>query len=245
MKCLEQRLEYALTQATNGGRQPGAVGPTGVQEKNIALAVSRLLREALITPPDEALRRAQAAFGAAQQRGDSAAMDAARAAGQAARAAGATDAGVQALWQSPVVPIAVTLTRDSDIDVALTARADMANAWRSDAFISLHCNAAVSRQAHGFEVFTSPGQDRSDVLAEEIIKTVAQAFPVMRIRRDMADGDSDKEARFTVLTRARVPAVLVEMAFISNPVEERLLASADFQRRMAQAIASGVFRFLD
>jgi N-acetylmuramoyl-L-alanine amidase len=172
-------------------------------------------------------------------------MDAARAAGQAARAAGATDAGVQALWQSPVVPIAVTLTRDSDIDVALTARADMANAWRSDAFISLHCNAAVSRQAHGFEVFTSPGQDRSDVLAEEIIKTVAQAFPVMRIRRDMADGDSDKEARFTVLTRARVPAVLVEMAFISNPAEERLLASADFQRRMAQAIASGVFRFLD
>ena len=91
----------------HGGGQPGAVGPTGVQEKNIALAVSRLLRERLVTPPDEALRRAQAAFGAAQQRGDSAAMDAARAAGQAARAAGATDAGAQALWQNPVVPIEI------------------------------------------------------------------------------------------------------------------------------------------
>ena len=199
MKCLEQRTKSALTQAINGGRQPGAVGPTGVQEKNIALAVSRLLREMLITPPDKAPRQAQ---------------------------------------------VAVTLTRDSDIDVALTARADMANAWRADAFVSIHCNAAVNRQAHGFEVFTSPGQNRSDVLAEEIIKAVALAFPALRIRRDMTDGDSDKEARFTVLTRARIPAVLVEMAFISNPAEERMLASVDFQQRMAGAIATGILRFL-
>ena len=180
----------------------------------------------------------------AQQLGDSAAMDAARAAGRAARAAGATDAGVQALWQNPVVPIAVTLTRDSDIDVALTARADMANAWRADAFVSIHCNAATSRDAHGFEVFTSPGQDRSDILAEEIIKAVAVALPTLRIRRDMSDGDSDKEARFAVLTRTRVPAVLVELAFISNPAEERLLNNPDFQSSMARAIATGILRFL-
>ena len=176
----------------HGGSQPGAVGPTGVREKDIALAVSRLLRDILVSPT-----------------------------------------------------VSVRLTRDADVDVALAARADMANTWRADAFVSIHCNAAVNRQAHGFEVFTSPGQDRCDVLAEEIIKAVAQAFPALRIRRDMTDGDSDKEARFTVLTRARVPAVLVEMAFISNPAEERMLASADFQRRMAQAIATGVFRFLD
>lgn len=175
----------------HGGSQPGAVGPTGIQEKNIAFAVSRLIRDILVSPT-----------------------------------------------------VRVRLTRDADVDLALAARADIANTWGANAFISIHCNAAANRQAHGFEVFSTPGQDRSDVLAEEIIKAVALAFPALRIRRDMTDGDSDKEARFTVLTRARVPAVLVEMAFISNPDEERLLASVDFQRRMAEAIATGTRRFL-
>lgn len=180
-----------MTQAINGGRQPGAVGPNGTREKDIALIVSRLIRDKLTSPT-----------------------------------------------------VSVHLTRDRDIDVALAARADQANTRRATAFVSIHCNAAVNRQAHGFEVFTSPGQDRSDILAEEIITAVALAIPALRIRRDTTDGDGDKEARFAVLTLSRVPAVLVEMAFISNPAEERLLASTDFQRRMAGAIADGILMFL-
>lgn len=174
----------------HGGRDPGAVGPTGLREKDVVLAVGRLVRDRL----------------------------------------------------APAVQ--VRLTRDGDVNPALSARAEVANAWRAQALISIHCNAAANRQAHGFEAFTTPGQDRSDGLAERMIEAVAQAFPALRIRRDMTDGDSDKEARFTVLARARVPAVLVELAFLSNPAEEQLLASVDFQRRMASALAAGVARFL-
>lgn len=173
----------------HGGRDPGAIGPSGVREKDIVLTVARLLRDEL----------------------------------------------------RPVAQ--VRLTRDADTGLALGARAEAANAWRAGAFVSIHCNAAVNRKAHGFEVFTSPGQDQSDALAEHIITAVAAAFPDLRMRRDLADGDSDKEARFTVLLRSQVPAVLVEMAFLSNPREEALLVSPGWQRRMAGALARGLTQF--
>ncbi len=174
----------------HGGPQPGAVGPSGLKEKHVALSVSGLIRDRLISAAD------------------------------------------------------VRMTRTADVGASLVVRADMANNWRADAFVSIHCNAAANRDAHGFEVFTAPGQNRSDVLAEEIIKAVAAAFPQMRIRADTTDGDRDKEANFTVITRARVPAALVELAFISNPREEDLLRQAAFQERMAGAIAQGITAFL-
>ncbi len=52
-----------------------------------------------------------------------------------------------------------------------------------------------------------------------------------------------KQAGFLVLVGAFMPAVLIELGFISNPVEERLLGSASFQNRAVQAIADAVDRF--
>ena len=138
----------------------------------------------------------------------------------------------------------VRLTRDTDILLTLTERARMANTMKADAFVSVHCNAATNRTAHGFEVFTAPGQNQGDVLAERIIEEVSKAFPNMRMRVDMLDGDHDKEARFTVLTQARVPAALVEILFISTPAEEAMLNDTKFQNDMAEAIANGIVRFL-
>ncbi len=52
-----------------------------------------------------------------------------------------------------------------------------------------------------------------------------------------------KRARFFVLKRTDIPAVLIEVGFLSNPKEERLLATAHYQRRIAQAIAEGLIAF--
>ena len=54
-----------------------------------------------------------------------------------------------------------------------------------------------------------------------------------------------KQAGFRVLVRAFMPAVLIELAFVSNPAEERLLGSGRFQVDAAQAIASAVDRFFE
>jgi N-acetylmuramoyl-L-alanine amidase len=52
-----------------------------------------------------------------------------------------------------------------------------------------------------------------------------------------------KQAPFRVLVGAAMPAVLVEIAFISNPEEEKLLAQDAFQARVAAALARGVERY--
>ncbi len=54
-----------------------------------------------------------------------------------------------------------------------------------------------------------------------------------------------KQAGFIVLIGAFMPAVLVELAFISNPQEERLLGSGSFQVQLAEAIADAVDRFFE
>jgi N-acetylmuramoyl-L-alanine amidase len=49
-----------------------------------------------------------------------------------------------------------------------------------------------------------------------------------------------KQAPFYVLAGARMPAVLVEVGFVSHPEESRRLASAEYQEQVARAIAEGV-----
>lgn len=52
------------------------------------------------------------------------------------------------------------------------------------------------------------------------------------------------QANFAVLKAPDIPSILVETAFISNPIEERLLSSSDFRQKMANSIASGIKEYL-
>jgi N-acetylmuramoyl-L-alanine amidase len=135
----------------------------------------------------------------------------------------------------------VMLTRDGPDDSVddLYMRVAMAEQWAADVFISVHCNSFSDYRAHGFEVWTMRGQDSSDILATNIIDRMKAAFPGLSLRADMSDGDEDKEAGFAVL-KGPFPSVLVELAFISNPVEEGMLADPVQQRLFAEAIAGGI-----
>lgn len=128
----------------------------------------------------------------------------------------------------------------SNISQDLVKRVQMANNFKADAFISLHCNAATNSDAKGFEIYTTPGQNNSDKLATKIFSRVKSTFPNLTYRTDLSDGDPDKEANFYVIKHANCPATLIEMAFISNPEEEKMLNNPDFQDKMAFAIAQGI-----
>lgn len=134
----------------------------------------------------------------------------------------------------------VLLTRTADVYLLPDIRAYFANQRKGDCFVSIHCNAAANRNADGFEVWTSRGKTASDSLATQIIAAWGLAFPWMRIRSDWSDDDADLEAGFAVLTKTKMPAVLIELQFISNPTWETWLGEHGNQLEMAQAIAAGV-----
>ncbi|MDT8901816.1 N-acetylmuramoyl-L-alanine amidase family protein [Anaeroselena agilis] len=140
----------------------------------------------------------------------------------------------------------VELTRygpDAEME-SLTKRAVKANAWGADVLLSVHYNAFVSAGAHGFEVWTTSGHTHSDDLATLIYNNITAIVPEVPGRPDMSDGDPDKEENFTVITVAAMPAVLIELLFITNPTEEMLANDATFRQRQQEAIALAVDQFL-
>lgn len=118
----------------------------------------------------------------------------------------------------------------------LQAICDIANEFGADIFVSIHCNAAENPAAHGTETFCARGSTQGRHLADFIN---AEMVGLGLTDRGV------KEAGFYVLMHTDMPAVLVEIAFISNPDEEALLASDEFQRQVAEAIARGVLRWLE
>ena len=125
----------------------------------------------------------------------------------------------------------------------LECRTSLAKDWGADLFVSIHCNSAENPSAKGYEVWTSPGDTESDVLATCIYAQIAMEFPDRTGRADYSDDDPDKESRFYVLVHTEAPACLVEMAFISNDEEAALLADARWQSRQAGAIARGIAEY--
>lgn len=139
----------------------------------------------------------------------------------------------------------VVMTRECNDErlYSLMRRVNIANDAAADLFISLHCNAAENTAAKGMEVFTSPGETRADPFATMIYEELAAMFPDQVSRTDYTDGDPDKEAHFTVLMETNMPAVLVEMGFISNWQEEAELCDPKRQADIAVAIGRAVDRY--
>ena len=141
---------------------------------------------------------------------------------------------------------------DTEEDVPLKKRTDDANEYYNNVnknciYLSIHANGASSDKATGFEVFTSPNDTGdSDDFAEIIFEEYKKEFPELKARTDKSDGDSDREENFWVLSQTKMPAVLIETAFMTtlNPDCE-LLMSDSGRERMANAIFRGVLRICE
>ncbi|MFY9779675.1 MAG: N-acetylmuramoyl-L-alanine amidase [Candidatus Baltobacteraceae bacterium] len=105
------------------------------------------------------------------------------------------------------------------------ARAALANRLGATAFVALHADSSLDPNARGTSVFWL--RPNSVPLANAVRAHLATLHL----------GESQFRARdLAVTNEARVPAVLVELGFVSNPTQERLLASASFQQREAQVL---------
>lgn len=144
----------------------------------------------------------------------------------------------------------VWLTRDGDYALYehdrftdISKRAQMAGQCEANLLVSIHCNNFSEEKANGFEVWTTVGQNNSDLVAECVLVALHTHFPWKRMRTDRADGDNDREKDYNLIFEAPCPAILVEMGFLSNSSERRWLTQGANQRDMAYALALGIFEW--
>ena len=129
---------------------------------------------------------------------------------------------------------------DTPKDVPLSDRYNKANsmAQASDKpciYVSIHANGFRKESANGWEVFTSPGETKSDPIATILYEKAKAEFPKRKMRASMGDGDPDKEAKFTVLMDTHMPAILSENFFMTNYREcHELLMSESGRDRVAK-----------
>ncbi len=131
--------------------------------------------------------------------------------------------------------VKVTMTRSNDTFIPLAERVSVTNTNKPDAFLSIHINSLESTsEIHGIETYYQT--DMSKALAQSIHDSLVNEL--------QAPDRSIRKARFYVINRAEVPAVLAEVGFISNKTERDKLASADYQEKIAGALAKGAILYL-
>ena len=202
----------------HGGKAPGAVSQVG-QEKQIVLNLSKVLRDVLV------------------KKGYN-----------------------------------VQLTRATDVFIPLRKRTQFATDQKADLFISIHTNASTARSAAGIETYyLALASDESarltamrenagakysmkelDALVGRILKEskstesrrLAQLIQTQLTSEKQVRDRGVKHAPFVVLIGTKVPAVLVEVGFISNPKEGKKLTTKVYQRQLATAIAAGIEQYI-
>lgn len=208
--------------AGHGGDDNGAASVDGVLEKDVTLAVARRLKAAL-----------EARLG-----------------------------------------VRVLMTRDDDRRLPAESRTALANNNKADLFISLHANASFRPATAGATVYTAtfddaelarerlggermpvvgggmrtidvvpwslaqvPHREQSDLFARTLAAALGERVPVSP---KGVDG-----APLRVLESANMPAVLVEMGYLTNADQAKALGGSEFQTAVSQALIEGVIRFRD
>jgi N-acetylmuramoyl-L-alanine amidase len=172
------------------------------------------------------------------------------------------------------IPVVVRLTRTDDYFISLKDRVESANRWRADLFISVHANSAPSKKLSGFEVyFQSPEatDDHSSRVAYVENQAIGRRVEsdVLNILKDaqaslQIEQSSDfaervyasmskllrpnvrgvRQAPFTVLSGAEMPALLIEVGYVTHKSEAEKLTKQHYLKRIASAISSGVFDYI-
>jgi len=210
------KVNSIIIDAGHGGKDPGAVSPSGVQEKDITLHIAKQLASLL-----------------KQDRN-----------------------------------VAVHLTRESDVYLPLEERTAFANQRHGDLFISIHANAHQFSDRNGIETYyLSLAKDEearrvaafenttahisfsqlestlSDILKN--CKTEESREFAELIQHHLIEGTTQndrgvRQAGFVVLVGAEMPAILVEVGFLTNSRDEQLLTSESYCQSVARALYNGI-----
>lgn len=131
----------------------------------------------------------------------------------------------------------VGMVRTDDTFVKLGQRADYANEREAQLFVSIHCNSSESGEGNGIETY----------YAEEKAETSSPLAELIQEQVVLQTGARDRSARtadYAVIRKTDMPAVLIEIGFLSDTEECRLLQQNDYQDKIARGIADGILCYL-
>jgi len=126
----------------------------------------------------------------------------------------------------------VLMTRTGDTFPSLDGRVAVANQARPDLFISLHSNSESKGTARGFTIYAArrASQESLRVAGHLVTAMSAAGIPSRGVHRE----------DFRVVKNTNMPALLVEMGFLTHPSEAQQLSSSAHRQRLADAIARGI-----
>src|SRR5581483_9159578 len=161
----------------------------------------------------------------------------------------------------------VIYTRDRDYFVPLEGRVRIANQNHADLFISIHNNASQNPRAYGTETYIygrsattkqaaelatreNAGEGKLNAVLDDMVASSYDKFSLMAAEEVVTKLNEALHLKkrkvpvprvpFYVIKKTRMPSMLIEVAFITNPEEERKLRSAWWQADVAQAICEGI-----
>lgn len=124
------------------------------------------------------------------------------------------------------------------MNIGLIPRTAIANKANAVLFVSLHCNASDNPNANGVEIVHHPFSDKGQKVADAIIDCL---LPASGLRNRGVKGD---QRGLAVLRHTKMPAVIIEIGFISNKKEECLMEDGAWLSNVADAIALGIDNYL-
>jgi N-acetylmuramoyl-L-alanine amidase len=127
----------------------------------------------------------------------------------------------------------VIMTRDGDNYLTLDARVRLANQRGADIFVSIHNDANLNRQIRGTTTYyyTAGSKPLAAAVQRELVRAL---------------GSNDigvRQAPFYVIRKTWMPSVLVEVGFVTNPAEEKLLVDPSYRLRAARGIYNGIVTY--
>ena len=142
-----------------------------------------------------------------------------------------------------------------EIDISLAERYNRVNKICKELgasnviLVSIHSNAAGNGKewykAIGWSAYTTPGETKSDNLAECLYDAAEIEFKGRKIRTDKSDGDRDWEENFYVLRKSLCPAVLTENFFYDNIDDVQYILSDEGREAVIRCHVNGIIKYLE
>ena len=139
---------------------------------------------------------------------------------------------------------AVVMTRETqDIYLTNIDRADIAAEANADFFLRLHCDSRENQAAQGIGIFCPISSDYAKAIADrdgwEAMGNLMLA--AMQKATGQTRGNVTLSNQYIGNNWAAMPSFLIEMGYMSNPIEDVLLSSAPYRRRLVEGMAEGIY----